>query len=115
MLLPLTSSIVGRVVVNKVLIREHNGTVELVRQTAMATANHDGANDKLAECVELATQRVVDARVPEAEPDISTLVLRVSQPPAKSLWGSSYYADVHSKKMEKRLMAWDQREMRHPY
>lgn len=55
----------------QVLVGKHNGLVELVRQATVTATQHEGADDKLAERVEFTAQRDVEARVSEAETDIT--------------------------------------------
>lgn len=52
---------------DEVLIRQHDGAVELVRQTTVSATDHHDADDELAKGLELAAERHVDRRVAEAQ------------------------------------------------
>jgi hypothetical protein len=53
------------------LVRQHDCTVELIRQSAMATPNHHGADDELAEGRKVTTEGGEVSWVTEGEADIA--------------------------------------------
>ena len=56
---------------NKVLVGQHNGPVQLVWETPMTAADHDEANDHLAERAKHAAQRHVGIGVSKTEADVA--------------------------------------------
>ena len=92
-------------------VREQDGTIKPVGQTAVTAADHHGTNHELAECGELAGERGVYIRMTEGEADIATmregfsfcLNVRGAQNIVctKAGDGGTYYAEVTSKKTGK--------------
>lgn len=59
--------------VQGLLIRQHDGAVDRVRQATVASSDHHGTDDELAKGAEHAAQRRHHGRVTETQPDVATI------------------------------------------
>jgi hypothetical protein len=59
--------------VSDLLIRQHNGAVNRIRQTTMASSDHHGTDDELAKGAKHAAQRRHHGWITETQPDVATV------------------------------------------
>lgn len=59
--------------IDEVLARENNRTIDTIRQSTMPASNHHEANDEFAKGIEFSRQGGIDGGIAKTEADIGTV------------------------------------------